>query len=83
MEVGISSENSLTVHQLTRARRLQNSNFIQLSCKYVNLQCRMIHNLLRNYQNVRKKLTSDFAVCKPLDLRLGIYRKFPSENFLV
>lgn len=43
----------------------------------------MIHNLLRNYQDVRTKLTSEFTVSKPLGLRLGIYREFPSENFLV
>ena len=56
MEEGISSENSLNVHQLTRAHMLQDSNFLQLTCKYVNLKCRMIHNLLRNYQDVRTKL---------------------------
>jgi hypothetical protein len=62
---------------------LQDSNFLQLSFKYANRRCRVIHNLLRNYQDVLTKLTSDFVVSKPLGLRLGIYREFPSENFLV
>jgi len=58
-------------------------DFLQLSCKCVNLKFPMIHNLLRNYQDVPTKLTSDFAVSKPLGLHLGIYREFPSKNLLV
>jgi hypothetical protein len=46
----------------------------------VNLKCRMIHILLRNYQELRTKLTSDFAVSKPLGLRLGTYRELPSKT---
>ena len=83
MGVGNSSENSLNVPQLTRGLMPQDSNFLQLSSEYVNFKCCMIHNLLRNYQDLRKKLTSDSAVSKPLSSRLGIYREFPSENFLV
>ena len=77
MKVGISSEESLSIHQLAQGRLPKDSNFLHQSCESVNLKYRMINNALRSYQAVHAKLTADFAVSKPLGLSLEIYREFP------